>query len=95
MPMRPIFGLVLCLTSVGIAGPLDLGTFSVSGSGTFECDPTDSVAAFGASFSGSNANYAITAGAFELAKLDPDVFHKTKVKIAPPKEEPDPADEEK
>jgi multidrug efflux pump subunit AcrA (membrane-fusion protein) len=31
----------------------------------------------------------VTAGAFELAKLDPDVFEKTKVKIAPPKEEPD------
>ena len=37
----------------------------------------------------------VTVGSFELAKLDPDVFHKTKVKIAPPKEEPDPADEEK
>ncbi len=31
----------------------------------------------------------VTAGAFELAKLDSDVFDKTKVKIAPPKEEPD------
>jgi multidrug efflux pump subunit AcrA (membrane-fusion protein) len=31
----------------------------------------------------------ITTGAFELAKLDPDEFDKTKVKIAPPKEEPD------
>jgi multidrug efflux pump subunit AcrA (membrane-fusion protein) len=31
----------------------------------------------------------VTGGAFELAKLDPDVFDKTKVKIAPPKEEPD------
>ena len=30
-----------------------------------------------------------TTGAFELAKLDPDVLEKTKVKIAPPKEEPD------
>jgi multidrug efflux pump subunit AcrA (membrane-fusion protein) len=37
----------------------------------------------------------VTVGSFELAKLDEDVFHKTKVKIAPPKEEPDPADEEK
>ena len=31
----------------------------------------------------------VTAGAFELAKLDPEIFDKTKVKIAPPKEEPD------
>ena len=31
----------------------------------------------------------VTDGAFELAKLDPDIFDKTKVKIAPPKEEPD------
>ncbi len=31
----------------------------------------------------------VTTGAFELGKLDPDVFDKTKVKIAPPKEEPD------
>lgn len=31
----------------------------------------------------------VTTGAFELAKLDPDIFDKTKVKIAPPKEEPD------
>jgi multidrug efflux pump subunit AcrA (membrane-fusion protein) len=30
-----------------------------------------------------------TTGAFELAKLDPDVLEKTKVKIAPPKEAPD------
>jgi multidrug efflux pump subunit AcrA (membrane-fusion protein) len=30
-----------------------------------------------------------TAGAYELAKLDPDVLEKTQVKIAPPKEEPD------
>ena len=35
----------------------------------------------------------VTGGAFSLAKLDPDVFDKTKVKIAPPKEEPD--DDEK
>jgi RND family efflux transporter MFP subunit len=31
----------------------------------------------------------VTAGAFELAKLDSDIFDNTKVKIAPPKEEPD------
>jgi len=31
----------------------------------------------------------VTTGAFELAKLDEDVFDKVKVKIAPPKEEPD------
>jgi multidrug efflux pump subunit AcrA (membrane-fusion protein) len=31
----------------------------------------------------------VTGGAFELFKLDPDVFDKVKVKIAPPKEEPD------
>jgi multidrug efflux pump subunit AcrA (membrane-fusion protein) len=30
-----------------------------------------------------------TTGAFELAKLDPDVLEKTKVQIAPPKEDPD------
>ena len=30
-----------------------------------------------------------TTGAFELAKLEPDVLEKTKVQIAPPKEEPD------
>jgi multidrug efflux pump subunit AcrA (membrane-fusion protein) len=35
----------------------------------------------------------VTGGAFSLAKLDPDVFDKTKVKVAPPKEEPD--DDEK
>jgi RND family efflux transporter, MFP subunit len=34
----------------------------------------------------------VTEGAFELAKLDPEIFEKTKVKIAPPKEE---ADDEK
>lgn len=34
----------------------------------------------------------VTTGAFELAKLDPDVLAKTKVQIAPPKEE---ADDEK
>ena len=31
----------------------------------------------------------VTAGAFELARLDPDIFDKTKVKIAPPKEAPE------
>jgi len=30
-----------------------------------------------------------TTGSFELAKLEPDVLEKTKVKIAPPKEAPD------
>jgi multidrug efflux pump subunit AcrA (membrane-fusion protein) len=29
----------------------------------------------------------VTTGAFELAKLEPDVLAKTKVQIAPPKEE--------
>ena len=29
----------------------------------------------------------VTTGAFELAKLDPDVFEKTKVQIQAPKEE--------
>ena len=29
----------------------------------------------------------VTTGAFELAKLDPDVLEKTKVQIQPPKEE--------
>jgi HlyD family secretion protein len=31
----------------------------------------------------------VTEGAFSLAKLEPDVLEKTKVKIQPPKEEPD------
>ena len=31
----------------------------------------------------------VTVGAFELAKLDEDVFAKTKVQIQPPKEEED------
>jgi multidrug efflux pump subunit AcrA (membrane-fusion protein) len=31
----------------------------------------------------------VTDGAFELAKLDSEIFDKTKVRIAPPKEEPD------
>ena len=35
----------------------------------------------------------VTVGAFELAKLDPDVLQKTKVQIQPPKEEGD--DDEK
>jgi hypothetical protein len=71
--MRPVFGfgLILCLASAGIAGPLDLGSFSVSGSGTFACDPLNSVFIFGVSFSGSNANYAITAGAFQLGGSTP------------------------
>jgi hypothetical protein len=60
------FGLVLCMASAGIAAPLDLGSFPVSGSGTFQCDPSDSVFVLGVSFAGSNANYAITAGAFQL-----------------------------
>jgi multidrug efflux pump subunit AcrA (membrane-fusion protein) len=40
-----------------------------------------------------NGERVVTTGAFELAKLDEDVFAKTKVSIAPPKEEAD--DEEK
>jgi multidrug efflux pump subunit AcrA (membrane-fusion protein) len=31
----------------------------------------------------------VTVGAYELAKLDPDVLQKTKVQIQPPKEEED------
>lgn len=36
-----------------------------------------------------NGERVVTVGAFELAKLDEDVFAKTKVQIAPPKEEDD------
>lgn len=36
-----------------------------------------------------NGERVVTVGAFELAKLDEDVFAKTQVKIAPPKEEDD------
>lgn len=36
-----------------------------------------------------NGERVVTIGAFELAKLDEDVFAKTKVQIAPPKEEDD------
>jgi multidrug efflux pump subunit AcrA (membrane-fusion protein) len=36
-----------------------------------------------------NGERVVTVGAYELAKLDEDVFAKTKVKIAPPKEEDD------
>ena len=39
-----------------------------------------------------NGERVVTTGAFELAKLDEEVFAKTKVSIAPPKEE---ADEDK
>jgi RND family efflux transporter MFP subunit len=36
-----------------------------------------------------NGERVVTAGAFELAKLDEDVFAKTKVQVAPAKEEAD------
>jgi RND family efflux transporter MFP subunit len=39
-----------------------------------------------------NGERVVTTGAFELAKLDEDVFAKTKVSIAPPKEEADDED---
>ena len=63
--MRAIsgFGLLLYfLATAAIAGPLDLGSFPVSGSGTFACDVLDATAGFSVFFSGSNANYSITAG---------------------------------
>jgi multidrug efflux pump subunit AcrA (membrane-fusion protein) len=37
----------------------------------------------------TNGDRVVTLGAFELAKLDPDVFDKTKVSIAPPKDDDD------
>jgi HlyD family secretion protein len=39
-----------------------------------------------------NGERVVTVGGYELAKLDEDVFAKTKVKIAPPKEEDDDED---
>src|SRR5690242_9242957 len=54
------FGFLLCV--LGMAAPLDLGTFAVSGSGTFACDQLDFVSGGLIQFSGSNSNYSISVG---------------------------------
>ncbi len=63
--MRALVG-VLLLVGAAVAGPLDLGSFQVSGSGTFGCDVLDSTTGFTVFFSGSNGSYTITAGSSGL-----------------------------
>lgn len=45
--------------AIASAAPVSLGTFSVSGSGAFNCDRQDAVAGFSVFFTGSNANGAM------------------------------------
>ena len=61
MRIFSFLSVVLSFTAVSLAGPLALGTFSVTGSGTFHCDPQDATAGFTFSFSGANAGYQIMA----------------------------------
>jgi hypothetical protein len=55
-----VFGFLVSV--LGMAAPLDLGTFAVSGSGSFACDQTDFVSGGLINFSGSNSNYSISVG---------------------------------
>jgi hypothetical protein len=49
----------LCLAAGAVGSPLDLGTFSVTGSGSFTCDQPDAIYVYSGGFNGSNANYNI------------------------------------
>jgi hypothetical protein len=71
--MRAIFGFSLLLSfgSILTASPVNLGTFSVTGSGSFACDVPDAVFEYSFSFSGSNSNYTITAGSTGLGGSNP------------------------
>jgi hypothetical protein len=57
--MRALVMLFLFFGSIAVAGPLDLGTFAVTGGGSFNCAFWDSSSGFTFSFSGSNANYML------------------------------------
>src|SRR5579872_2809416 len=47
---------IFLFTAIASAAPVSLGTFSVSGSGGFNCDRLDAISSFSVFFTGSNAN---------------------------------------
>jgi hypothetical protein len=64
--MRALMGFVMFLPAALLADPANLGTFAATGSGSFNCDPSDAVAGYSVFFTGSNATYAIEVQASSL-----------------------------
>lgn len=58
--MTAKFPWIFMFTAIASAAPVNLGTFSVSGSGSFSCDRQDGIASYSVSFSGTNGSDAIT-----------------------------------
>jgi len=61
----------LCLAAGAVGSPLDLGTFSVTGSGSFTCDERDAIYEYSGSFNGLNASYSIQFGTSGVGGSNP------------------------
>jgi hypothetical protein len=77
MRAHPALTLLFCFAPVVFGGSVNLGSFSVSGSGTFSCDQLDATAEFTFSLSGANQNYSLLASSNGLGGSSTFTSHLT------------------
>jgi hypothetical protein len=72
--MRATLPWMFLFAAIASAAPMDLGTFSVSGSGGFSCDRFDAIYSFEFNLSGSNPVYSLQFGSPGLGGSNPGSY---------------------